>query len=75
MSLRPQDPPAVPEETRRVAQAAFRKGTLCIRIADALGTVYQDNQFASEAGPPWWTPMMLSREVSFHAQDTPTLLT
>ena len=47
MSLRPQEPPAVPEETRRVAQAAFRKGTLCMRIADALGTVYQDSQFAS----------------------------
>ncbi len=25
--------------------------------------------------PPWWTPMTLSREVFFHAQDTPTLLT
>ena len=47
MSLRPQDPPDVPEETRRVAQAAFRKGTLCLRIADALGTVYQDSQFAA----------------------------
>ncbi len=47
MSLHPQDPPAVPEETRRVAQAAFRKGTLCMRIADALGSVYQDSQFAS----------------------------
>ena len=47
MSLHPQDPPTVPEETRRVAQAAFRKGTLCMRIADALGPVYQDHQFAS----------------------------
>ena len=47
MSLRLQDPPAVPEETRRVAQAAFRKGTLCMRIADALGPVYQDSQFSS----------------------------
>jgi len=47
MSLRPQDPPATPEETRRVAQAAFRKGTLCMRIADALGPVYQDCQFTS----------------------------
>jgi len=47
MSLRPQDPPAIPEETRRVAQAAFPKGTLCLRIADALGPVYQDRQFAA----------------------------
>ena len=45
MSLRPQDPLSVPEETRRVAQAAFPKGTLCLHIADALGPVYQDSQF------------------------------
>jgi len=47
MSLRPQAPPTVPEETRRVACAAFPKGTLCLRIADALGPVYQDSQFAA----------------------------
>ena len=47
MSLRPQAPPAVPEETRRVARAAFPKGTLCLRIADALGPIYQDSQFAA----------------------------
>ena len=47
MSLHPQDPPAVPEETCRVARAAFPKGTLCLRIADALGPVYQDRQFAA----------------------------
>ena len=46
MSLHPQNPPTVPDETRHVAQAAFRKGTLCMRIADALGPVYQDSQFA-----------------------------
>jgi transposase len=47
MSLRPQDPPRVPEETRRVARAAFPKGTLCLRLADALGPIYQDGQFAA----------------------------
>lgn len=46
MSLHPQEPPAVPEETSRVARAAFPKGTLCLRIADALGPVYRDGQFA-----------------------------
>ena len=45
--LRPQSPPIVPEETRRIARAAFPKGTLCLRIADALGPVYQDGQFAA----------------------------
>ena len=47
MSLRPQAPPTVPEETCRVARAAFPKGTLCLRIADALGPVYQDGQFTA----------------------------
>src|SRR5215213_11289502 len=45
--LRPQSPPIVPEETRRVARSAFPKGTLCLRIADALGPVYRDGQFAA----------------------------
>jgi transposase len=47
MSLRPQNPLAAPEETRRIARAAFPKGTLCLRIADALGPVYQDGQFTA----------------------------
>jgi transposase len=47
MLLRPLEPPTPPEETRRVARAAFPKGTLCLRIADALGPVYQDSQFAA----------------------------
>jgi transposase len=47
MSLRPQASPTVPEETRRVARAAFPKGTLCLSIADALGPVYQDCQFTA----------------------------
>ena len=45
--LRPQDPPAVPEETGRVARAAFPKSTLCLRITDALGPVCQDSQFTA----------------------------
>ena len=47
MSLQPQPAFAIPEETRRVAHAAFPKGTLCIRIADELGSIYDDDQFAS----------------------------
>lgn len=47
MSLRPQKPSAVPKETRRVAQAAFPKGTLCLYIADALGPIYYDDQFVA----------------------------
>src|SRR5215218_3211985 len=47
MSLRPQAPPTVPDETRRIARAAFPKGALCLCIADGLGPVYQDSQFAA----------------------------
>src|SRR5262252_9323249 len=45
MSLRPQPPYSIPEETQRVAHAAFPKGTLCLRIADELGGFYRDDQF------------------------------
>jgi transposase len=47
MSLQPQESASVPEETCRVARGAFPKGTLCLRIADTLGTIYQDTQFAA----------------------------
>jgi hypothetical protein len=40
----PIDP--VPVETARVARAAFRKGNLYLRIRDALGSLYVDEQFA-----------------------------
>src|ERR1035441_5857798 len=45
MSLRPQEAFSVPDETRRVALAAFPKGCACLRIGDVLGCVYQDKQF------------------------------
>jgi hypothetical protein len=34
MSLHRQPPLAIPEETQRLVQAAFPKGTLCLRIAN-----------------------------------------
>ena len=63
MSLHPEDPTAPPEETRRVARAAFPKGTLCLDIADALGPVYRDSQFAGlfpQLGQPAAAPAMLA---------------
>jgi transposase len=63
MSLHPEDPTAPPEETRRVARAAFPKGTLCLDIADALGPIYQDSQFAGlfpPLGQPAAAPAMLA---------------
>jgi transposase len=60
MSLQPQDIPPVPEETRRVAQAAFPRGNVYIRMRDELGAIYDDQLFASlfpacgqPAAPPW----------------------
>src|SRR3954449_13095895 len=47
MSLRPRSAHSIPDETQRVAQAAFPKGTLCLRIADELGPLYHDDQFAT----------------------------
>jgi transposase len=46
MSLRPDFIGPVPEETARVAQAVFRKGNLCLRLREALGTIYGDELFA-----------------------------
>jgi transposase len=45
MSLHPQPDSAIPNETRRVAHAAFPDGNLCIRIADVLGALYRDDLF------------------------------
>jgi len=45
MSLQPKAVYPIPEETRRTAHAAFPKGTLCLRIADELGSIYSDQQF------------------------------
>lgn len=47
MSLQPQEDFGVPDQTRRVALAAFPKGCACLRVGDVLGCVYQDKQFAA----------------------------
>ena len=47
MSLHPHLHLPIPEGTRRIAQAAFPKGTLCLQIGNHLGTLYQDQQFAA----------------------------
>ena len=47
MSLKAQDACNVPDQTRRVALAAFPKSCACLRIGDVLGCVYQDKQFAA----------------------------
>jgi transposase len=46
MCLRPLLFYQVPEETERVARAAFPKANLCMRLYDELGAIYSDPMFA-----------------------------
>lgn len=50
----------IPEETIRVAHAAYPHGNTLMKMRDALGTIYQDQAFASlfphngrAVEPPW----------------------
>src|ERR687884_1596523 len=47
MSLRPEPIGPVPEETARIARAAFRRGNVYLRLRDELGTIYTDEAFAA----------------------------
>ncbi|MFC3456428.1 transposase, partial [Amycolatopsis speibonae] len=63
MSLKPVPFGEVPALTARVARAAFPKGTLCMRIRDAVGQVFSDEQFAelfSSRGRAGWSPARLA---------------
>ena len=55
MSLQIESIPDVPEETRRVAQAAFPKGNRWIWVRDKLGAIYTDEDF-SDLFPPRGQP-------------------
>jgi len=46
MSLQPQPVCPVPEETARIARAAFPRGNVYMRVRDALGSLYSDETFA-----------------------------
>jgi transposase len=60
MSLKPRPVHPVPEETVRVARAAFPKGNVYMTLRDKLGPIFQDEDFADlfpkegqPALPPW----------------------
>jgi transposase len=62
MSLHPQALCPIPEETARVARAAYPKGNVYLSIRDELGTVYQDESFAhlfAHCGQPAEAPWRL----------------
>ncbi len=46
MTLHSQNEFSIPEETARVARAAYPKGNLYMKMRDALGTIYRDEAFA-----------------------------
>ncbi len=63
MSLKPEPIGPVPEETARIARAAFPKGKLYLRLKDELGTLYQDDLFADlfpSRGQPAEAPWRLA---------------
>src|SRR5262249_27073148 len=60
MSLHPRLIEPVPEDTARIAHAAFPKGNPSVTLRDALGTIFQDEDFTAlfpvggQPGlPPW----------------------
>ena len=55
MSLRPQPIGSIPEQTARVAHAAFPKGHPYLTLRDHLGTIFQDEDFAT-LFPAWGYP-------------------
>jgi transposase len=46
VSMRPKPIGPVPEDTARVARAAFPKGTTYVQMRDVLGAIYDDEDFA-----------------------------
>jgi transposase len=63
MSLRPCPIGPVPDETARVAHAAFPHGSPWMRLRDVLGPIYQDANFAalfSQRGRPAEAPWRLA---------------
>src|SRR5215813_1908716 len=63
MSLHARPFTAVPEETARVARAAFPQGNLYMRMRDEIGVMYEDEAFAalfSHCGQPAEAPWRLA---------------
>lgn len=61
--MQPQPIPLVPEDTAAVARAAFPKGNLYLQIRDTMGSIYQDEPFASlfsRRGQPAQAPWQLA---------------
>src|SRR6266581_6871116 len=63
MSMYPQEIGSIPAETRRVARAAYPKGSLAMRLRDELGGIYRDEPFVglfATRGQPAEAPWRLA---------------
>src|ERR1700730_18536016 len=63
MSLKPQAVCPVPQETVRVARAAYPKGNIYMQMRDVLGGIYTDEDFADlfpKEGQPALAPWRLA---------------
>src|SRR5215217_7107749 len=76
MSLHPQPMTPVPEQTARVAHAAFPKGHPYLTLRDHLGTIFQDEDFATlfpawgyPGLPPWRLALVTIMQFREHLAD------
>ena len=63
MSLPSQPLPLVPDDTARIARAAFRRGNPYVLLRDRLGAVFADADFAGlypKLGQPAYAPWRLA---------------
>lgn len=63
MSLKSGSLPSIPSTTRRVARRAFPNGSLSLRLRDALGPIFNDEDFADlypACGQPAYAPWRLA---------------
>jgi transposase len=76
MSLHPQAVGSIPEETIRVARAAFPKGNAAMRMRDEFGSFFTDTQFAplfpqrgQPAEAPWRLALVLVMQFAADLSD------
>jgi transposase len=72
MSLHPTAIPLIPEETARVARAAFPKGNRYLEMRDVFGTIFTDELFADlypAHGQPAEAPWRLALVTVFQFQE------
>jgi transposase len=63
MSLKPQNPNPIPQQTAEVTHATFPKGNMYMQIRDELGSIYKDEQFVelfATRGQPGLNPWRLT---------------